>query len=87
MVPLPYHEEAPVLASPAEVPDRLRPLLGVAVEEDAEIDDGDGVPAACSGTVTVISVLTVRGMAISGWRHAHDRAVAERGESSRGRSP
>jgi hypothetical protein len=49
-----YHEEAPILARPAEVPDGLRPLTGRAVDKDIEIDDGDAaaveVPAACYGT-------------------------------------
>lgn len=41
-----YHEEAPILARPAEVPDGLRPLIDRAVDEDTEIDDGDGAAVA-----------------------------------------
>jgi len=47
--------ESPVLARLAEVPDRLRPFIGRAVDdEDVKIDDGDaGVVAAtaCSHVV------------------------------------
>jgi len=46
-----HHEEAPVLARAAEVPDGPRPSIGGAVDEDVEIDDGDAaaVRAACCG--------------------------------------
>ena len=64
-----HHEEAPVFAGLAELVCRLRSLLGVAVEEDAEVDDGDAVPTACSSTVTVTPLWMVRAMAMRRRRH------------------
>ena len=65
-----YHEEAPLFARPAEVPDRLRPLMGFAIDEEVEVDDGDAARAVCSGTFTVL-------LAVWEVRTGHDRLIVQ----------
>jgi hypothetical protein len=65
-----YHEEAPVLARPADVPDRLRPLLGRAVDEGVEVDDGDAGAGVGSGMLAVICT-RIRGVVSRCSRHRY----------------